>query len=81
MKFLPSADSSAYGWVILLVTVAAALLPAVAIFTWFTYFRKTGHRKSRRRRRGQSAANPATTRANGTPQDYDPENMPGESKS
>lgn len=83
MKFLPSAaDSSTYGWEILLLTLLAALLPATAIFVWAVFVRKRGRRKSRRRhRRFPAAANPRIARTNGASAAYRRESTPGESKS
>lgn len=82
MKFLPSAaDSSLYGWEVLVVTLAAAMLPATAVFIWVAFFRKRGRRKSRRRRRDYPAANPVVLRTNGAPPAFDRENVPGEPRS
>jgi len=82
MKFLPStANSGLYGWEALLVTVAGALLPAAAVFIWAVFFRKRGPRKGRRRRRSHSNANSAIPRTNEASVGFNPESVPGESKS
>jgi hypothetical protein len=82
MNYLPSAaDSSLYGWKVLLILLAAALLPAAGILIWTLSFQKRGRRKSRRRRRGNSSASPAIAQTNGATSGIDRENTTGQLKS
>ncbi len=83
MKFLPTADSSLFGWEDLFILIVTALLAAVGVFVWAIYFKKKRrHKKGRRRRYSYATTiNPDVVRTNGTPSAPERQNAPGEPKS
>jgi hypothetical protein len=81
MKLLPSIESpDLYGWIVLLIMLAAAVLSALAVYVWSVLFPKKRRHKSRRRR-GYSPPNPEVARTNGAPSALDREHAPGEPRS
>ena len=82
MKLLPTIENpDLYGWIVLLILLATAILSALAVYVWSIFFPKKRRHKSRRRRGGYSPANPAIARTNGASSAMDPHNAPGEPKS
>jgi membrane protein DedA with SNARE-associated domain len=83
MKFLPSAaDTSVYGWLVLLIMLLAAVVPAIGVFIWARYFKKKHrHKKSRRRRRDYSTTNPEVARFSEATPAPGRQPAPGEPKS
>lgn len=78
MKLLPSIEQpDLYGWIVLLIMLATAVLAAIAVYIWSVLF----PRKRRRRRRGYSHDSPAMARANGAQSAVNRENAPGEPRS
>lgn len=81
MNILPSIeDPNLYGWVVLAIVFATALLSAIGVFVWAAFFRKKPRHKIRQRH-SDSTASPAVDRNNGGPSAVIRENAPGEPNS
>jgi threonine/homoserine/homoserine lactone efflux protein len=77
MKLLPSIESpDMYGWIVLLIMLAVAILSALVVYICSILFPK-----KRRRRRRNSPADPAVAGTNGAPSALHRENAQGEPRS